>query len=63
MYFIFLTIFLAKKFAKMRPISSAHLSTYTDLKTMEQFFKMESDNPEFYYNLSIVPDLVEIGQK
>jgi hypothetical protein len=46
----------------MRPIPSAHLSTYTDSKTIERIV-MKSDNPEFYYNLSIVPDWVEIGQK
>lgn len=46
----------------MRPISSAHLSTYTDSKTIERIL-IKSDTREFYYNLSIVPDLVEIGQK
>lgn len=46
----------------MRPLPSAHLSTYTDSKTIERIL-MKSDNPEFYYNLSIFPDLVETGQK
>ena len=46
----------------MRPIPSAHLSKYIDSKTIEGIL-MKSDDPEFYYNLSIVPDLVEIGQK
>lgn len=46
----------------MHPIPSAHLSTYTDSKAIDRIL-MKSDNPEFYYNLSIVPDLVEIEQK
>jgi hypothetical protein len=46
----------------MRQLLSAHLSTYTDSKTIELIL-MKSDNPGFYYNLSIVPDLVETGQK